>query len=47
MIMKKKRDVSPTNVIVALNRVELLIVSGGDKAIPYGGEDTDGSIDPA
>lgn len=44
--MKKKRYVSPAIVIVALSRVELLYVSGGDKAIPYGGEDTDGLIDP-
>ena len=45
--MKKKKYVSPVNIIVALNRVGIMAVSGGNKAIPYGGEDTDGSIDPA
>jgi len=45
--MKKKRYVSPANVIVALNRVRLLTVSGGDKVILFGGEDIDGLIEPA
>lgn len=49
--MKKKRYLSPAMVVVALNqKVGLLVVSGvksGSKAIRYGGEDTDGSIDPA
>lgn len=47
MNMKKKRYVAPANDIVALKRVILMAVSGGDRGIPYGGEDIDGSLDPS
>ena len=53
--MNKKRYESPAMIIVALKRMKLLQVSGGDNAIKgngeknlfYGGEDTEGLIDPS